>query len=56
MKYMVMECHLSYAVVLDEEGRFLKVANRHYEVGQTVSEVVEMVLPQSKPQKKKISK
>lgn len=42
MRYMVMECHLSYAVVLDEEGRFLKVANRHYEVGQTVYEVIEM--------------
>lgn len=42
MKYMVMECHLSYAVVLDEDGRFLNVANRHYEVGQTVTDVVEM--------------
>ena len=53
MKYMVMECHLSYAVVLDEEGRFLKVANRQYEVGQTVTEVIEMQMPQSAPQKKK---
>lgn len=42
MKYMVMECHLSYAVVLDEDGRFLNVANRHYEVGQTVTDVVKM--------------
>ena len=42
MKYMVMECHLSYAVVLDEEGRFLKVANRNYEVGQRISDVIEM--------------
>lgn len=42
MKYIVMECHLSYAVVLDEEGRFLNVANRHYEVGQTVTDVIEM--------------
>ena len=30
MKYLVVECGLSYAVVLDEEGRFLKVANLHY--------------------------
>lgn len=56
MKYMVMECHLSYAVVLDEEGRFLKVANRHYEIGQTVTDIVEMQVPQTAPQKKKISK
>ena len=56
MKYMVMECHLSYAVVLDEEGRFLKVANRHYEVGQTVTDIIEMQVPQSVPQKKKINK
>lgn len=42
MKYIVMECHFSYAVVLDEEGNFLKVANLHYEVGQIVSNVVEM--------------
>lgn len=42
MKYVVIECHLSYAVVLDEEGRFMKVANRNYEVGQTVTEVIEM--------------
>lgn len=42
MKYIVVECHLSYAVVLDEEARFLKVANRQYEVGQTVTDVIEM--------------
>lgn len=36
MSYMVMECHSSYAILLDEEGRFLKAANLHYKVGQTV--------------------
>lgn len=40
MKYLVMECGLSYAVVLDQEGRFLKVANLNYQVGQTVEEVI----------------
>ncbi len=48
MKYLVMECHAAYAVVLGDDGRFLKVANMRYEVGQTVTEVVEMVLPQTK--------
>ncbi len=42
MKYIVVECNFSYAVVLDEKGRYLKVANMHYEVGQTVTEVIEM--------------
>lgn len=56
MKYLVMECHLSYAVVLDEEGHFLKVANRHYEAGQIVTEVIEMQIPQVVPVKKKTNK
>ncbi|MBM6774349.1 anti-sigma factor domain-containing protein [Olsenella profusa] len=40
MSYLIMECERSYAVVLDEEGRFLKVPNLGYEVGQTVEDVV----------------
>ena len=42
MKYLVLECHPGYAVVLDKNGRFLKVANLNYEVGQTVERVVEI--------------
>ena len=42
MKYMVMECHTGYAVLLDEEGRFWKAADLHYEVGQTVENPVLM--------------
>jgi hypothetical protein len=56
MKYIVMECNLSYAVVLDEDGRFLKVANRQYEVGQTVTDVIEMQVPHAIPQKKNIKR
>jgi hypothetical protein len=40
-------------VVVDEGGKFLKVANCHYEVGQTVTEVLPMQVP---PQKKKPAK
>ena len=47
MKYMVMECRSAYAVVLAEDGRFLKVANLHYTEGQTVTEVTELKLPQT---------
>ena len=42
MKYLVMETHPAYAVVLDEGGRFLKAANLHYQVGETVDEVIEL--------------
>lgn len=40
MKYIVMECHFSYTVLLDENGKFLKAANRGYQVGQTVYDPV----------------
>ena len=45
MEYLVMECHESYAVVLDSRGRFLKVANLRYEVGQELDTVVELREP-----------
>ena len=35
-----MEVQLSYAVGLDEEGRFVKMPNMGYEVGQTVEDAV----------------
>ena len=28
MTYLVMECHPSYAIVLDNEGRMIKVTRR----------------------------
>lgn len=46
MKYMVMECHPGYAVVLGDDGSFLKVANMRYQVGQTVTEVIPVNLPE----------
>ena len=42
MSDLVMECHPGYAVLLDEDGRFLKAANLRYEVGQTVYDPVLM--------------
>ena len=41
MTYLVMECHPAYAVVLDQAGRVIKVANMGYEVGQKVDYVIE---------------
>lgn len=40
MTYLVMECHPAYAVVLDQAGRMIKVANIGYEVGQKVDYVI----------------
>ncbi len=51
MKYMVMECHPGFAVVMSEDGRFLKVANRNYQVGQSVTDIIEMQVPTSKKQR-----
>lgn len=43
-----MEVHPAYAVVLDEEGRFLKAANLRYQVGDTVRDIVELRRPRGK--------
>lgn len=45
MKYLIMECHPKYAVVLDNQGRFLKVSNPGYEVGQVTNRVLELEEP-----------
>jgi len=45
MKYMIMECHPGYAVALDDQGNFLKVANRQYEPGQYVDQVIPLREP-----------
>ena len=50
MKYLVMETFSSYAVLLDEDGRFVKSANPGYKVGQTV---VNPVLMRDRPLEKK---
>ena len=54
MEYLVMECGLSYAVVMDAEGRFLKVPNLGYTVGQRLDEV--LLLPESPAVKMSLSK
>ncbi|MBR3760530.1 MAG: hypothetical protein IKK47_06045 [Ruminococcus sp.] len=40
MKYTVMECHEGYAVLMGEDSRFVRAANLHYSVGQTVTSPV----------------
>ena len=42
MRYMVMETHLAYAVVLGQDGSMLKAANRDYQVGEIVSDIIPM--------------
>ncbi len=54
MKYLVMECHPGYAVVMDEKGRFLQVANQHFEVGQTVQTVIQLQPARQSPSARQI--
>jgi len=42
VKYIVMECHKGYAVLMDEDSVFVNAANLGYEVGQTVTDPVLM--------------
>ena len=42
MKYLVLEIHPAYAVLLDQCGKFVKAANRNYQVGETVQNVMEL--------------
>ena len=49
MKYLVMELHPAYAVLLDEQGRFLKAANLGYSVGQQVEKPVLLRSPRLLP-------
>lgn len=42
MTYLVMETFNTYAVLLDEEGRFVKSANPGYEIGMTIKNPVLM--------------
>ena len=49
MKYMVMECHKAYAVLMDEESHFVRAANLHYTVGQTVTSPIILEGDEKKP-------
>ena len=49
MKYLVMECHEGYAVLMDEDAVFVKAADLHYEVGQTVTDPILMEENKSTP-------
>ncbi len=48
MKYLVLEVHPAYVVVLDEEGRFLKAANQRCQVGDTLEEIVQLRYPDTR--------
>ena len=52
MKYIVMECHQAYAVLMDEESRFVHSANLHYKVGQVVTDPV--IMESSEPSSRNI--
>ena len=47
--YLVMEVHTAYAVLLDNEGRFIKAANVGYQIG----DIVERAFPLKYPEDRK---
>ncbi len=56
MKYLVMEKHQGYVILLDEEGSFLRAVDRGYEVGQTLTEPMILAPVQAKRQPRSILK
>ncbi|NMA06449.1 MAG: hypothetical protein GX928_01860 [Ruminococcaceae bacterium] len=40
MTYLIMKLYTAYAVALDNKGRFVKIANLRYKVGQKVTDVI----------------
>lgn len=42
MKYLVMEVHPGWAVLLGADGRFIKAVNLNYSVGDTVYDILPM--------------
>ena len=50
--YMVVEAHSAYAVVLDNSGRFIKVANSEYAVGDITDKVIPLIYPRDKKKRK----
>ena len=42
MKYVVMECHPAYSILMDETSSFAYAANLHYEVGQIIENPILM--------------
>lgn len=51
MKYIVMETKLGYAIVMDSKGRFSKVVNLDYEVGQELDQVLSFEMKDTRKRK-----
>lgn len=49
MRYLVMECHDAYAVLMGEDAGCVRAANLHYTVGQTVTDPI--IMQEDQPQK-----
>ncbi len=43
MRYLVMESSRDYAILLDEEGRFLRAANQNYQIGDTITGPIRLI-------------
>ena len=43
--YLVMKIHSAYAVLVDNDGRFIKAANKGYSVGDIVCDIIPIRYP-----------
>lgn len=46
--YLVMEVHSAYAVLLSDDGRFIKAANHGYQTGDVVTNIIPLKYPDEK--------
>ena len=46
--YLVMEVHTAYAVLLNNEGRFIKAANAGYQIGDVVEKAFPLKYPEDR--------
>ena len=47
MTYLILESRAAYCVALGEDGRCVKCANMHCEVGDRVENIVELKMPRA---------
>ena len=51
--YLVMKIHSAYAVLVDNDGRFIKAANKGYNVGDVVCDIIPIRYPADRAKKRR---
>ena len=51
--YLVMKIYSAYAVLVDNDGRFIKAANKGYNVGDVVCDIIPIIYPADRAKKRR---